>query len=137
MIELEAGSALDALVAEKIMQLVPCDGWEPINFGSGGGPAVMKRCDHAPNACYSTVVYGGGGCPRYSTEIRYAWEIVERMRELEKCVTVFCYPDPVGPTGGGWWVSIDQPDSSRHENQAINVDTAPLAICLAALTVCS
>lgn len=134
---MDAGAELDALVAEKVMGIVPCGDWEPINFGSGGGPAVMKRCGHPRGTCYSTVVYGGGGCPRYSTEIRYAWEVVEKLRELGYAVSVFCYPDPVGPTGGGWWVSVDRPDSSLHEYQAVNIETAPHAICLAALAVIS
>ncbi len=44
-------SALDTLVAEQVMALVPCDAWEPTNLGSAGGPALLKRCS-AQHHCY-------------------------------------------------------------------------------------
>ena len=75
---------LDLLVAEQVMGLIPCDGWSRINFGSGGGPAVRKNCDHPNNTCYPIIENAGafgvaGGCPRYSTESRAWVEIIDHM----------------------------------------------------------
>src|SRR5258706_15898994 len=78
---MQAGPQLDLLVAHEVLGLVPCGDWERMNLGSGGGPVVVKRCQHAEGACYSTVVYGGGGCPRFSSDIRAAWTAVEHLRE--------------------------------------------------------
>ena len=73
---------LDLLVAEKVMKLIPCDRWTETNLGSAGGPALMKNCDH--ENCYSTLEIGSafgtiGGCPRYSSKIHLAWEVVKHM----------------------------------------------------------
>ena len=35
-------SALDTLVAEQVMDFVPCDAWEPTNLGSAGGPVLPE-----------------------------------------------------------------------------------------------
>lgn len=129
MIDLKAGPEFDALVAERVMGIVPCDDWEPINLGSGGGPAVMKRCAHENGACYSTVVYGGGGCPRYSTEIRYAWEVVEWMRKRGLGVKI----NICGHDCGGKEFSAAIEDESDGREWRAAADSMPLAICRAAL----
>lgn len=49
---------LDRTCAHEVKGLTPCDGWTPINFGSAGGPALQKTCDHAPGTCYPTAVTG-------------------------------------------------------------------------------
>jgi hypothetical protein len=82
---LKAGRALDELVAQKVMGLVPCDQWTPFNFGSAGGPALQKNCAH--DHCYPTVqldsVMGPvGGCPRYSSDIRAVYQVEERIKDL-------------------------------------------------------
>src|SRR5258706_15726974 len=78
---MQAGPQLDLLVAHEVLGLVPCGDWERMNLGSGGGPGVVKRCQHAEGACYSTVVYGGGGCPSFSSDIRGAWARVAHLRQ--------------------------------------------------------
>lgn len=75
---------LDLLVAQRVMGLVPCPDWEVTNFGSAGGPALMKKCNHPTDRCFPTVttssIYGTiGGPRRYSTDVRSAWEVVERL----------------------------------------------------------
>lgn len=65
--EVEPGPELDLLVAEAL-GLVPCDAWEPVNFGSAGGPGLMScGCYHESGACYPTVENGrAGGLPPFS-----------------------------------------------------------------------
>ena len=43
---------LDRHVSEKVMGLVPCDNWEPINLGAESGPAMLKKC-HLHHNCYA------------------------------------------------------------------------------------
>ena len=100
--DLKPGPDLDALVAEKVMKKVPCDGWVSINLGSAGGPALTTRrrlkdgslfpkwgdgeCTHADN-CYSRTALGEygphqlGGPPKYSTSIANAWEVREEVKK--------------------------------------------------------
>lgn len=115
---LTAGPELDRAVAEQVMGQVPCDAWEPINFGSAGGPAVLKRCAHPEGTCWSTLVYGGGGVPRYSTEIRESWRIVEHYRALGWLVRVQEHPD-----GFPFYLALDEhnmPDNrSRVDKRAM------------------
>src|SRR5947207_341300 len=78
----------DLLVAQRVMGLVPCADWEAFNFGSAGGPALLKKCNHPVDACFpiftTQSIYGTiGGPPRYSTDIRAAWELVDRQRGFE------------------------------------------------------
>lgn len=77
---------IDKLVAEKLFGLVACDKWERVNFGSIGGPALMKQCDHPDGACYSIyeVSYFGtpfGGCPRYTSDYNETWKVYEWLEE--------------------------------------------------------
>lgn len=118
MIDLPAGRELDALIAEKVM------GWAPVhdglNFRWADGGDYEKRhryvCDWSP-----------------STDIAAAWQVVERMDSL------------------GWYLTIDRLSSGERvrfwrcewmryteENEKCgdcweDADTAPLAICRAAL----
>ncbi len=71
---------LAALIAHHVFNLQPCDGWREFNFGSAGGPTLMKdgRCPHdnpdsreSGNHCYPRQeinTMGGkiGGPPPYS-----------------------------------------------------------------------
>jgi hypothetical protein len=42
----------DARVELMVYGKVPCYGWKDFNWGSAGGPALMKECDHPNDACY-------------------------------------------------------------------------------------
>ena len=70
--------------------------------------------------------------PSYSTNIQAAWQVVEEMRE--KGYVMYMRSEPSGkwacrlvPTGDVYRPS----DISKY--QALYADTAPMAICLAAL----
>lgn len=74
-------------LARNLFGLVPCDKWEYINFGSGGGPALMAQCDHK-GKCWPTNTIGGGisgktigGCPEYSTSQTLAVDVIIAMVE--------------------------------------------------------
>lgn len=67
--------------------------------------------------------------PRYSTDMAAAWGVVEKMRGRDLCMDLMCYPHG----GSGWWCSFDSPLSSFRRWQARSCETAPLAICRAAL----
>lgn len=126
-------SDLDSLVAQRVMGLVPCAGWEVTNFGSLGGPALLKRCSHPADSCYSTVttgsIYGtiGGPLP-YSTDIRAGWQVVERiLAALPRAEFRLEHSE-----GSGWRVGTRaEPGRWRW----ISAETAPEAICRAALAI--
>lgn len=123
---------LDALVAQQVMNLVPCAGWEVTNFGSAGGPALLKKCSHPADACYSTVttgsVYGTiGGPARYSTDIRAAWRVVDRMLAiLPRAEFRLDHRQ-----GARWRAGIRSARTRRWE--WVTADAAPETICRLAL----
>lgn len=112
---------LDAIIAEKVMGLEPCDNWRPINLGSAGGPAMMKECAPAHN-CY----------PRsrpstYSSNIHAAWSVVEHLaqeRGWEVTIKV---------CGTSYEVTMDTRQPGMAAIEKAEAETAPMAICLAAL----
>ena len=132
---------LDLLVAEKVMRLVSCDMWTETNLGSLGGPALLKNCFH--ENCYSTLEIGSllgtiGGCPRYSSQINIAWEVVRRMNSLGyELMLISCN------TGEEWFASfrtatpvvsespVNESDAQKSRGEAAR------AICLAALRALS
>lgn len=126
-LKMEAGREMDALVGENPMGLIPCDKWEYCNLGSMGGPALRKMCGH--NNCYPTQeipVMGGkvGGCPEYSTDISAAFEVVEK---LDSCL----YLKEHG-RDGTWEAFFCGANETAWIGRG---ETAPLAICRAALLV--
>jgi hypothetical protein len=130
-LSMEAGAELNALVAEKIFSLTPCDGWVPMNFGSAGGPALARRCDHAPDTCYSTRTLGSirgriGGAPPYSTDPGAAWLVVEA---LPGCCTKIIRENVAGVR---YDVTINLDESHTRTFHAM-AGTMPLAVCRCAL----
>jgi hypothetical protein len=106
---MKAGREMDALVATEVMKQAVVQGancmWE---CGSETGPGLTHTY-RATTGFYDPV-------PLYSTSISAAWEVVEKMRHLDPMVS---WDDPK------WEVSFS-------DVWAI-ADTAPHAICLAAL----
>lgn len=106
---MEAGRELDALVAEKVMGLTPVEwsGWE--------GDLSLVYGDQET----------GGIVPRYSTDIGAAWEVVEKLKQ-DRTVHLWSVPS-------GYMVQMTGVNAKMLEviGQA---DTAPLAICRAALS---
>ena len=125
--KMEAGRELDALVAEKVMGLEPCDKWELFRHGGLSGPEWIHDVCQEDHTCYPKE-----NPSAYSTDIAAAWKVVERLCELPSVgIIIKAYPK---------W-------NEKHERnflyeyvatfpdlglQAV-ADTAPLAICRAAL----
>lgn len=107
---MEAGRELDALVAEKVM------GW--------------KR-ELTPSGCLWFSFSGhplanaikGPDCPPYSIDIAAAWEMIPHLPQLQLWYN--------GPNAAEKWHCVVYPKDGRSKGAV--ADTAPLAICLAAL----
>lgn len=133
---MKAGIELDALVAEKVM------GWEEVrkNFGglqAGGSTEYfvgLAPADKDGRRFHHPV-------PAYSTDIKHAWEVVEKLKE--------CFPNPDSRRGASpllyfrlrfdnyekkWeacWADGDyHPEGEYFEGASAS---APEAICLAAI----
>lgn len=114
---LQAGWELDAEVAERVM------GWTHLDRSSG---------------YYAVGIHPGGfreGVPRYSTDIAAAWQVVEMF---QCTVVIQRAPSPDGRVVG-YRVSVPdithkgKPGEPYRLAANADADTAPLAICLAAL----
>ena len=122
---------IDAEVADKIMRLVPCDEWVQMNFGSAGGPAMRKDCAHGDKECYPTATIGGAfgsyyGCPAYSTNIKFAMEVVDRLVSDGHIFIVKGDGLRTGDHNPRWTILVDNnPRCDGHH--------LPEAICRAAL----
>lgn len=147
--DLQAGRELDRLVAEKIM------GWKWVLCQRQGDPASYRCLEspehiaefHLPLAdlevAVAPVVPHALSLPRYSTNIAAAWEVVEFLA-LKNIVV--CLLDRIGfaeDTLEPLW-RCGFMDSEAHEAESsveetwfsiAGAETAPLAICLAALEV--
>jgi hypothetical protein len=111
--ELKPGRELDALVAEKVMGLLVI---EPLRLYYRH-PTVTDEI------------------PEYSTEIAAAWEVVEKIKTQVKAETdsrdfTIMYVDNKWLVG--WALEYD-----GGMDKLVSADTAPHAICLAALKVVS
>jgi hypothetical protein len=117
----EAGRKLDKLIALKLM------GWLERPDGSLWEPG---RRQNAP-------VHN---IPHYSTEIADAWKVAEKINLFKNCRHL--YQDGVGIQNGstwtraGWeWVIEQVFEPIGHNVVITRGETAPLAICRAALLV--
>jgi hypothetical protein len=72
---------------------------------------------------------GYGPTPRYSTDISAAWEVLCKLKEKFRDVTVTSNPFVEGE---GWECSVEHPMSGEIFAVSAALD-APLAICRAAL----
>lgn len=104
--ELLAGRELDARVAEKVM------GWKPETFE---GQPWWRDAEGCPWASCEV--------PRYSTSIAAAWQVVEKLGGYALMERM--------STSGLWLVAFGT--SGARTNSESYGETAPLAICLAAL----
>lgn len=124
---MKAGPALDAMVAEKVL------GWKAV---PGHGPMEGLTFYQPPDQ--SWVEYD---IPEFSTEIEQAWRVVEKIKEKghDLIIGVFCKDDErLGDgdrTEAFYRVSVwIEPENDDEDNiKTGEADTAPLAICLAAL----
>lgn len=72
---------LNRYIAEKVINLIPCDDWQMANLGSAGGPVLMSNCKHPPGTCYPTkslnTIHGKySGAPPFTTSL-------DKCREAE------------------------------------------------------
>lgn len=132
--ELLAGRELDALIAEKVM------GWKRIPVppdanGHFAGEALMQT-DPPPNFRWNPLgkIPFDTWVPHFSTDIAAAWQVVEKLVAEGYCPALL-YDDE-----GHWGLFFDgvsqaeaQPESYVVFTTPAWADTAPLAICLAAL----
>ena len=102
------------------------------------GVTVVHDCGSVDDDVGIPVQAGGeteyDPCPAYSTDIRAAWEVVEKMAEGEGWQLSLN-----GPIGGWraectWWgCSIPLIGVRKNLHHKAEAATAPMAICLAAL----
>ncbi|HYE97575.1 MAG TPA: hypothetical protein VEJ18_01640 [Planctomycetota bacterium] len=113
----EAGRELDAQVAEKVM------GWTEVKFqpiaNAMGQHVIDEWMGRGPNDPYRNALV-----PKYSTQMQYAGEVLEKMRSQYQFVAL------ISGRGGQPWVCKVNRESGFFEEKA---PTAPLAVCLAAL----
>lgn len=121
--ETSTNTELDALVAEKVLGMIPCDDWEGINLGSEGGQAMIKNC-HQHSNCYPK-----NQPMAFSTLITAAWQVVEYLAEKEWEVTV---KRLVG-SDSIYEAMVDKRTGNPEDRFITNAGSAPLAICVAAL----
>ncbi len=119
---MNAGRELDKLVAENVMGHVPdptrCDrcGWKLENTPTAG--CVKDNCSMRPMPELR-------GPRPYSTSIEAAWEVVETMKLAVQ---------PVHPYAGRWMAGTKDPaHGGLYWDEVTEAESAPLAICLAAL----
>jgi hypothetical protein len=125
-----AGRELDALVAEKVMGLtVIRTPFVPRDVTPRGthftDEAVTEWRRTYPNSVEVNRV------SRYSTDMTAAWQMVGRLKELNHVMHLHEYPEsidiPIGASCAfGHW-------PSKQYTPSLDADTAPHAICLAAL----
>ena len=109
MSERQAGRELDAEIAEKVMgcRVVRQSGNSPWLVETPAG--IWGRVEQVP----------------YSTDIAAAWQVVEKYRVLDHHFNVGVNMGFDGKAHGYWAICANGPTA--------HADTAPLAICLAAL----
>ena len=118
---------IDALVAEKVM------GWKPNQECTDENREIHEYYDGwICTACEATGGWGSQddhdtGLHRYSTDIAAAWEVAEK--HLHPDWDVDLYRDKV--EGGSW--ECELVCWERKIAVTAVADTAPMAICLAAL----
>ena len=120
---MEAGREMDALVAEKIMGLVPCQN----DCHKIGSPRYLPGLCHAQPDSPDE----GGETAQYSTSISAAWEVVEKMWDRGYMADV--YQSDCEGTWSAEFLPKNDMDSAGVEWGGSMAPTAPLAICRAAL----
>lgn len=110
---MKPGRELDALVAERVM------GWTDIKFGEEKTAGLLEGFGQPPSNS------GRIAFPNYSTDISAAWEILE-----EFCLTHLTH----GVNGWCCIIGRQIDETTVHSTEA-KAETAPHAICLAALKV--
>ena len=130
---MKAGRELDALIAEKVMGLTRHDE----SYVAEGVGKVLRFVWR--DGCGDCVYSGDMFLPHYSTNIADAWEVVEKLGRWRGFDFMLVMPDPeqtfhLHTYEAGWYEATNDGPERRVVSDA---DTAPLAICLAALKAVS
>lgn len=114
---MKPGRELDALVAEHVMGLEPwpeqLPSWKCKAFKAKHVPHGQKAKPCIP--------------PEYSTNIAAAWKVIEKIKTSESWLAIWQTIDT-----GKWYIELQLDDGTKI-GWANDCDTAPQAICLAAL----
>lgn len=117
-----AGRELDALIAERVMWLMV----KPITvIGAHGAVSDIGTVGERYKMADGRMGVPARAIPAYSTEIAAAWEVVERLATCHPTLERFTLPDR--------WCCAMQLNADTISSVAEYADSAPLAICLAAL----
>ncbi len=134
---MEAGRELDALIAEKVMEIASRISWEILNADETASCYTIESKGQAerylagvlrefPNSWMKDYHVGTWKhYLSYSTDIAAAWQVVERMKK-DWHIGIMYNSD-----AGEWYCAMENRDHFIAE-QAVTVS---LAICLAALKV--
>lgn len=132
---MNAGRELDALIAEKVMGFTWHDGWKSFkgpHLVSPGGFMAGWRMEDGGVMGHLDGVTRNPELPFYSTDIAAAWQVVEKL------VAERFFPEVNYRGRGEWGCKVDRltVDDSWNDKPTPHeiANTAPLAICLAALS---
>jgi hypothetical protein len=119
---MKPGRELDALIAEKVLGI-------PVRASEDAEGCYLPVTTHPDGGYY----HGHRGqiekpILHYSTQIADAWLVVEKMKANNYCFTLYDGYDPE-------WAALFSPRDAKLN--LAEADTAPLAICLAALKAVS
>ena len=136
---LEAGRELDVLVEEKGMGLIPCDKWRA-TYGGYGMAITMQGTLHVNDGCeHDGRCYPIGHPSCYSTNIAAAWEAATKI--VDDTGATMLLNDYGGPEGNFERYCCDFVKEHNPAEGGVSwgaegwANTAPLAICRAALKV--
>lgn len=132
--KMESGPEMDALIAEKVMGLIPCASRFYMPLIAGAWDEI--HCEHI-DAGKSGICFDPDPdkVPRYSTSIATAWKVVEKVAQLnaekKEGWGSFDLGDRI-KDGKVEYYAIFSGKNLPNSNE-VSADTAPLAICRAAL----
>lgn len=121
---MEASRELDAMIAERVMGLVPCQ-------AGAHKDGAMWPCYAQPDSPME-----GGELPCYSTDIAAAWHVVEALGERYGCHVSVARRSDIFKAPSRYLCSIEGGRLAYNNPYLRLIDIAPsvpLAICRAAL----
>lgn len=128
-LNMPAGREIDALIEENIFKSVSCNNWAIQRYYPEEWIRINSSCEH--ERCHPL-----GFVPRYSTDISAAWEVVEKFVEQDCKCHIYRYGNWNKKDGKRCW-QVFLGDNKYNLFPYAEADTAPLAICRAALLAIS
>lgn len=130
---MKAGRELDALVAEKVM------GWIKTDESKYDEEGIEMTVMESPQGAMAQAFGWGFECdfddfgpslPRFSSDVSAAWEVIEHFSETHRGSVVRWFGKNGERYAASFWPLMETDVVPRDH---IPAETAPLAICLAAL----